>query len=178
MRTMHPRPSPADLKRFLSKVHVLDTFGCWEWKAGLTHDGYGRFKLNGRTVRAHRVAVDWIGDGADDDASLLHSCDNPKCVNPSHLRPGTHAENMVDMVARGRSAKGDRHGARLHPETRPRGDSHHMRARAPLGMETAKKVRALKARGLTQDAIAAELNMSQGHVSNILSGKYWPESGV
>jgi HNH endonuclease len=85
--------------RFWDKVLVGD--GCWEWQA-TRRGGYGRYRIDGRLEDAHRVAYRlWFGpipDGLD----VLHSCDNPSCVRPAHLRVGTHAENMAEAVARRR----------------------------------------------------------------------------
>ena len=68
-------------------------------------NGYGQKKYRGRVVAAHRLAYA-KANGLDVftmGGSVLHSCDNPVCVNPEHLRLGTHGENMRDMVSRGRN---------------------------------------------------------------------------
>ncbi|WP_428985700.1 HNH endonuclease [Sinomonas terricola] len=58
----------------------------------------GRF---GRRTESRRVHADTFGS-IPDGAHILHSCDNPPCVNPGHLRPGTRFDNMQDKVLRGR----------------------------------------------------------------------------
>lgn len=97
--------------RFWAKVDVRRVGECWEWTAARNEHGYGVFRLplERRNMKAHRMAW-WIAQGVrlDESVKLLHSCDNPPCVNPAHLRTGTQAENVHDMVSRGRQ-RGIRH---------------------------------------------------------------------
>ena len=64
--------------------------------------GVKAFAIAGRPLRAHRMAYEVAKGDIPEGMHILHSCDNPKCCNPAHLRPGTHQENMDDMQARGR----------------------------------------------------------------------------
>jgi len=64
--------------------------------------GYGAFGFDGKVQKAHRVAYMLTHGPIPDGGHILHSCDNPSCVNPDHLRVGTHTENMRDKLARGR----------------------------------------------------------------------------
>ena len=90
-----------DHQRFWEKV---DTSGdCWEWQAYIDNDGYGTFKIDGRHVGAHRAAFTLSsGDDIPDGKFVLHHCDNPSCVRPSHLYVGTNADNMRDRASRSR----------------------------------------------------------------------------
>lgn len=71
---------------------------CWPWIGYFDDQGYGRF---GKQT-AHRAVVDRLVQPVPDGLMVLHSCDNHPCVNPAHLRIGTHAENMADVVERHR----------------------------------------------------------------------------
>lgn len=80
--------------------------GCWEWTGTIHHTGYGLLQYDGETRGAHvwALIVATGRDPRDDGLQALHSCDNRRCVNPAHLRAGTHQENMDDKVARNRQS--------------------------------------------------------------------------
>jgi len=87
--------------RFWDKVQAEPNTGCWLWDANTTRGGYGHFKVSGRMVYAHRLAYEKLVGPIPDGLSLDHLCRVPGCVNPDHLEPVTHAEN----VRRGDSGK-------------------------------------------------------------------------
>lgn len=88
------------MDRFWSRV---DKDGaCWEWAGARHPQGYGVFSAGGRSLRAHRFAFQLANGPIPEGMFVLHSCDNPPCVNPAHLRLGSHADNMRDMSARRR----------------------------------------------------------------------------
>lgn len=87
--------------RFLSKVDVREVNECWPWLGAVST--YGSFRIrDGVTRSAHRMSY-FIHHQRWPSLDLLHSCDNPLCVNPAHLSEGTAADNAADMVAKGRS---------------------------------------------------------------------------
>lgn len=114
--------NPKVVALFWSKVEVkpdrLKRGLCWNWRASVDRWGYGQFKpvFGASPLRAHRVAWEiWSGQDVPDGMHILHSCDNPRCCNPEHLRIGTHQDNMNDKVSRGRSGLGaPRKGKRLN----------------------------------------------------------------
>ena len=90
-------------QRFWEKVERRDPGTCWTYTAYCTPDGYGRFTLrNGNKLAAHQIAF-VLANGYLPEV-VRHTCDNPPCCNSNHLIPGTHDDNMRDMVIRGRSA--------------------------------------------------------------------------
>lgn len=143
---------PADdvLARFWSKVDKSGS--CWVWTAGASHNGYGRFKWLGKTHRAHRLSFAWAAGRHPSDL-VLHRCDNPACVKPSHLYDGSQKENMRDRSVRGRT---DQRGVR-NPSARLRPDD----------------VRAIRADQRSQSRIAADYDIGQSHVSQIKRRKIW-----
>lgn len=102
-----PVLSESDIERFWSKVDKRGDDECWPWLGGRhKRTGHGYFL---RTY-AHRVALFLSGGGWAGQLCALHSCDNPPCCNPAHLRIGTVADNMRDKKERGRCnpARGER----------------------------------------------------------------------
>lgn len=91
-------------KRFNTKFEVKGIDDCWEWEAGRDIDGYGRFwlKEKNNNVAAHRQALTYAGINVPDDKMVLHSCDNPPCVNPNHLSIGDNSQNQQEASDRGR----------------------------------------------------------------------------
>ncbi len=91
------------MNRFWSKVEKRAPDECWEWTARKDRAGYGEFHLCGKTSKAHRVSYS-ISNPLEDinGMCVLHKCDNPSCVNPSHLFSGTHQDNVADKCAKNR----------------------------------------------------------------------------
>jgi len=108
---------------------------------------------------------------------VLHKCDNPNCVNPSHLVLGTQKENIGDMVAKGRGnwARGNSHGTHTRPgnyiKNHPQGERHGC---AKLTWKDVVRIRRLYATGVySQRDLAEEFKISQPHVGNIVREDNW-----
>lgn len=87
--------------RFWSKVERKAPRECWLWQGRRDDKGYGEFQFNGRKIKAAWMALSLSGVECLLPL-VMHSCDNPPCCNPAHLRPGTHAENAQDRDSKGR----------------------------------------------------------------------------
>jgi hypothetical protein len=94
---------------------------CKPWQGQCNSKGYGRVHTSRKTRRlAHRVAYEQAYGPIPDGMDVCHHCDNPPCVEPLHLFLGTHAQNMKDMVTKGRHGTKDKthcvHGHEYTPE--------------------------------------------------------------
>ncbi len=178
--------------RFASKIEKLpDAPGCWLWTGSLFRGGYGQFR-SGPDPAAHRTAWVIAHGSIPDRLYVLHRCDVRCCVNPEHLFLGTHADNMADMVAKGRSPRGprplmrgDMSPSRRHPESRPRGDLNGARLhperikrradhpRARLSEVDVETIRKEAERGQRQVDLAKRFGVTRGHINNIVHGRLW-----
>jgi len=103
-------------------------------------------------MKAHRIAYELAYGAIPDGVLVCHRCDVPACVNPSHLFIGTHVENMSDCVAKGRTAKGEKHG---------------------LSKLTEKEVIEIRSCSGSQRMIAKQFGVSQTLVGYIRRREYW-----
>jgi len=87
----------------------LNPLLCWKWKANTNSDGYGTFWFNKKMTKAHRVSWEIHKGPIPVGKQVLHTCDNPPCVNPEHLFLGTNTDNVQDKVFKYRQAKGLEH---------------------------------------------------------------------
>lgn len=96
------RTAREEIADFVALINIpQNKDSCWQWNGGLSQKGYGRFKTNGRYIGAHVVSYR-LFVGTPSKGFILHSCDNPACVNPLHLFPGTMKDNTMDMILKGR----------------------------------------------------------------------------
>lgn len=147
--------TPRDAARFWSRVSIQEPSACWLWTGALRKKfAHGDFRIQGRTYVTSRIAyVLHHGGPIGSEDIVRHKCDDPRCCNPAHLELGSHADNVADRVARGRSACGGRNG------------------RAKLTEEQALICR--DAHLLTQSELARIFGVSRRVVAQIRSGATW-----
>jgi hypothetical protein len=100
-RELSGKPSPSDLERFWAKVERGPS--CWVWGGCRNNRNYGQFRVLGQCLLPHRFSYLIHYGPVKKGMCILHKCDNPKCVNPEHLRLGTMKDNTQDMISKGRS---------------------------------------------------------------------------
>lgn len=99
----HQAVSDDDLLRMtIMNKTVVSERGCWEWQGAKHECGYGTIMRKRKRLAVHRLSYElWVGN-IPDGLVIRHKCDNPRCVNPNHLVPGTQAQNIADIAERGR----------------------------------------------------------------------------
>jgi len=144
---------------FFDKVSVGGDNECWEWNASKIR-GYGSFQIHGKTKYSHILSYELFVGPVPKGLFVLHKCDNPPCVNPNHLFPGTQKQNMEDCAAKGRCERPELRGA-LH-------------WCAKLEKEDVLAIRSMYAKGkYTQIQIAKLFEVSRQAVQMILYGNTW-----
>ena len=149
-----PKPTLED--RFWLRVDRGAVDECWNWTGALfAGSGYGLVSVERVPRGAHRVSYELHHGPIPDGLFVCHRCDNPRCVNPAHLFIGTAADNSADMVAKSRSANGERV------------------AGAKLTAADVRRIRALSSGGLKPPQIAERFGVHTSHVRGILAGQTW-----
>jgi hypothetical protein len=141
----------------LIKLHgvLVSETGCWLWTKGKYRDGYGTIWFRGKNWRAHRYFYTVIIGEIPPRKHLLHVCDVPACVNPSHLFVGTNKDNVNDKVTKKRQARWETSG------------------RAKLTNDNVRDIRHMILSGDRVVDIAAKFSVSQCNISHIKNGKSW-----
>lgn len=125
---------------------------CWLWTGARDRDGYGAFSYAGKTRRAPIVALELDGRKPAKGQYACHRCDNPACVRPEHLYPGTPTQNMADAIARDRTVR----GARQHMARLTDNDVLHIRASSDPAVD-----------------LAARFGVSRSNIDMIRNRKTW-----
>lgn len=127
---------------------------CLEWSAYRDRDGYGKASHDGQQRSVTRLVMKMLGRGVD-GMVVMHTCDNPPCVNPLHLRVGSCADNHADRNAKRRQARGSRSGS------------------ARLKEQDIATIRECCGRGDTQLSVAKRFGVSRTTIQAIVSKTTW-----
>jgi hypothetical protein len=153
--------TPKDLARFLSKIAPPNERGCRLWTGCIHTKGqaceYGGFYCEGGARRAHCIAYQLAKGPIPEGLKVLHTCDVPLCVTEEHLYVGTLAQNVADMIARGRfvASVGVDNG------------------RAKLTEAEVREIRRRRSSGELLRDCAALFGVSKSLISQITRGKRW-----
>lgn len=158
--TKGPWTNKTYVDRFWSRIKVSGDDDCWEWTRGTTSDGYGIFHFGNSSIRTHRFSYQLKNGAIREHDCVCHSCDNPKCVNPSHLWIGTRAENNADKEAKGRG---------VHPDQKT-GENN---SNAILSISSVISIKVMAKNGLPQARIAKYFDVSNALVCMIINGERW-----
>lgn len=144
------------MERFWSKVRKSEH--CWIWTASF-NGLYGQFWYNGKVELAHRAS--WLihFGSIPEGLNVLHSCDNPPCVNPGHLLTGLQIDNIRDMDSKGRRGDSSRQGIR--------------NGRSILVDDDVREIRAASYSGETHSEIASRYGMSEAQVGFVVRKQAW-----
>lgn len=160
-----------DFRRFDERVDKSG--GCWIWKGHKTRLGYGGFSLRGKWISAHRLSFLLHGGiFTQENQCVLHSCNDRACVNPAHLRAGSHLDNMRDLMKSGnhKAPSGAQHGTRLHPDRVARGERI---ANAKLTADSVREIRRLTSQGVILKDVARMFGVSVYPIYCIRKGIAW-----
>lgn len=159
---MNKRPQTHDqsyqfwtLNRLFRASHDDRETGCRIWDGRLNKEnGYGRIGYMSKQWRAHRLMYTLMLGDIPKGMELMHSCDNPRCINPNHLTPGTHAQNIAEAYAKGRKFV-------------PQGDRH------PRFSFTEEQARRIVSSDISASEIAAEFGVSKSSIYRLRNGSTW-----
>ncbi|MCA1799728.1 MAG: hypothetical protein LC650_00275 [Actinobacteria bacterium] len=132
---------------------------CWPWPYSRDKGGYGRCWVNGKMEKVHQLALKLSGEPRPPSPNnhALHSCNNPPCFNPRHLRWGGNADNRQDQI---------RSGTQVIKEGETNG-------RARLTENEVLDILHLVTSGKTQVSVAEQYSVSSSIISDIINGKRW-----
>lgn len=149
-------------ERLQAHSHVAET-GCRLWDGAVVRR-YGAIQVDGKLRRAHRVAYELANGPIPEGMYVCHSCDNPLCIEASHLWLGTADDNAKDCIAKGRTTKG-----RMTGPVKIGVDS----PRAKLNDAAVAAIRARHAGGDSAAVLAREYGVATSTIHRAVSRKFW-----
>lgn len=144
---------------FSSQYLVDPKTGCWIWQRARGSHGYGMLSVSGRVVLAHRHSYETAKGAIPGSLLVCHSCDNRRCVNPSHLWLGTDRDNLQDALRKGRGRRG------VH-----RGEDN---VCSKLTEQDVRQIRRRVDAGETQTGVAREFGVHKTTVQYLYARKTW-----
>lgn len=144
-------------KWFFDQLSGPDHRGCMEWTKSRRANGYGQIRVGSKTLSTHRLSYFLAFGDIPDGKVIMHSCDNRACCNPMHLSCGTHKENAMDMMKKGRG----------RGQAKPGGISNNRK----LSPEEKVEVRQMLSKRIKGRTIAAKFGVTESLISKIKHGK-------
>ena len=143
-------------ERFEQKFEPEPNTGCWLWTDFVRSDGYAVILHENRQLYVHRVSWQLYHGSIPDGICVLHRCDVRACVNPDHLFLGTHNDNTLDMIVKGRQSCGE------------------SRLASKLTSVQVQNIRAYDLHGtLNQCELAEKYHVAQANISRIILRQSW-----
>ena len=148
---------PRPFESFENNTFPEPNTGCRIWGGAVTKTGYGKVgpKSHANFTLAHRYSKYLVVGEFDRKLAVLHTCDNPTCVNPDHLFLGTQLDNIKDKHNKGREAKGESIG------------------RSKFTNELVKEIRSLYLNGMGVCELSRKYEVTNGAISKIVNRKNW-----
>lgn len=163
------------MERFWSRILRGAPNECWPWQAGHNGVGYGIFYVGTKNARRQILATRYAcacptRHMPPSSVYCLHSCDNPTCCNPAHLRWGTARDNTLDAIRRNRASKPPVHYGPAPHRDMPKGESN---TNSIFTNEVVREIYRLRLSGLTPARIASQLGYRKEGVKDICYGRSW-----
>ena len=152
---------PARHSRFEDRYMPVPESGCWLWLGTCSSFGHGHIRLGGKLFLAHRAAYEMFVAPIQDDECVLHKCDVPSCVNPSHLFVGSKKDNSRDMVQKNR-----------HKPSGVKGTTHGMSKLTEAQVAQIKQVKRNDPH-IPNRIFAAQFGVSTATIDQLLNNKTW-----